>query len=45
MIFGILALVTASPFAGAAFYVSFAEHPARTELADRAREGKPGTGP
>jgi len=37
MIFGILALVTASLFAGAAFYVSFAEHPARSEMDDRAQ--------
>lgn len=37
MNFGIPALVTASLFAGAAFYVSFAEHPARSELDDRAQ--------
>ncbi|MCC8430991.1 DUF1772 domain-containing protein [Reyranella aquatilis] len=37
MMFGILALVTAALFAGAAFYVSFAEHPARCEIDDRAQ--------
>jgi hypothetical protein len=37
MMFGILALVTAALFAGAAFYVSFAEHPARSEIDDRAQ--------
>lgn len=34
MIFGIPALVTAALFAGAAFYVSFAEHPARSQIDD-----------
>ncbi len=43
MTFGILALTVAALFTGAALYVSFIEHPARTLLNDRAQleEWKP----
>jgi hypothetical protein len=43
MTFGILALTVAALFTGAALYVSFVEHPARTLLDDRAQleEWKP----
>jgi hypothetical protein len=43
MAFGTIALVTAALFTGAAFYISYAEHPARMSLpmAEALRQWKP----
>ena len=43
MAFGTIALVTAALFTGAAFYINFAEHPARMSLpiAEALRQWKP----